>query len=179
MPGAVRLIGRVRRTAPVLLLLVLLLDLVVALVDPPLWLLGLLDEPAHLATAGLVLLAAGVVDSRALLVLAGSVGIDADHVPLYLGVPHVEAAGGRPLTHSLLTLAVLLLLGLRWPALRWLAAGVALHLLRDVATGPGLPLLWPADVVVLLPYALYAAVLAGLTAVALRRRDPVAIPSAP
>ncbi|MCU1691801.1 MAG: rane-bound metal-dependent hydrolase [Frankiales bacterium] len=152
-----------------LLALVLLLDAVLARTHLPVVLLGLLDEPAHLATAGLALLAAGVVDRRALWVLAGSVGIDADHVPLYLGVPHVEAAGGRPLTHALLTLGVLLLLGVRWPVLRLLAAGVALHFLRDVATGPGLPLLWPADVAVLLPYAPYAVVLALLAVVATRR----------
>ncbi len=159
-----------RPAAPVLLLLVLVLDAVTALTDPPLSLLGLLDEPAHLATAGLALLAAGVVDRRALWVLAGSVGIDADHVPLYLGVPHVEAAGGRPFTHCLLTVVVLLLAGLRWPVLRLLAAGVGLHLVRDVATGPGVPLLWPHDVAVLLPYALYAAALVVLTALALRSR---------
>ena len=155
-----------RRLLPAALLaLVLLLDVGVA-ADPPLLLLGLLDEPAHLATAGLALLVLGVRGLPALLALAGSVGIDADHVPLYLGVPHVEAAGGRPLTHSLLTLAVLGALSLRWPHLRWVALGVALHLLRDAFTGPGVPLLWPLDVVVLLPYAPYAVLLAGLAAVA-------------
>ena len=154
----------------VLLVLVLLLDLVAALVDPPLPLLGLLDEPAHLATAGLALLVARVRDVRALGVLAGSVLIDADHVPLYLGVPGVEAAGGRPLTHSLLTLVVLGLLGLRGPPLRWLGAGVALHFLRDLFTGPGLPLLWPLDVAVLLPYGVYATLLVALAAIAIRSR---------
>jgi inner membrane protein len=148
-----------------LLVLVLLLDAVVALTDPPLVLLGLLDEPAHLATAGLALLVVRPARRAALLVLLGSVLIDADHVPLYLGVPHVAAAGGRPLTHCLLTVAVLLVLGasarLR-PVVVPLAAGVGLHLVRDLATGPGVPLLWPAGGAVLLPYGAYAAVLACL-----------------
>lgn len=152
-----------------LLLLVLLCDAVVALTDPPLLLLGLLDEPAHLATTGLVLLALGVVDRRALVVLASSVLLDADHVPLFLGVPHVEAAGGRPFSHSLATLAVLLVLALRWRVLLLVAAGVALHLWRDFSTGPGVPLLWPAEVVVVVPYVVYAAALAALAVVAARR----------
>ena len=160
-----------RRALPVALLaLVLLVDLVITRTDPPLLLLGLLDEPAHLATSGLVLLAVGVGGRPALLALAASVLIDVDHVPLYLGVPGVEAAGGRPLTHSLVTLLVLGLLSLRWSVARWVALGVALHLLRDAFTGPGLPLLWPLDVVVLLPYALYAAVLVALAGAAVVRR---------
>ena len=164
-----------RRALPVwlpvaLLALVLLVDLLITRSDPPLLLLGLLDEPAHLATSGLVLLALGVRGRPALLVLAASVLIDADHVPLYLGVPGVEAAGGRPLTHSLATLGVLGLLSLRWAPLRWVALGVALHLFRDAFTGPGVPLLWPLEVVLLLPYGLYAAALTGLAGAALLKR---------
>lgn len=172
LPGAVsvRRAASSRLLPPALVVLVLLVDLAITLLDPPLLPLGLLDEPAHLATAGLALLAARVLDVRALWVLAGSVLLDADHVPLYLGVPGVEAAGGRPLTHALLPTAVLVLLGLRWRPLRWVAAGVGLHLLRDAFTGPGVPLLWPLDVVVLLPYGLYAGVLVALAALGLRGR---------
>ena len=152
-----------------LLALVLAVDAVVAATGPPLWVLGLLDEPAHLATAGLALLAAGVRGRTALLVLAGAVAIDADHVPLYLGVPGVEAAGGRPFTHCALTLLVLAVVGLRWRPVLAVAAGVALHLLRDLATGGGVPLLWPLDVVVEAPYAVYAGVLVVLAVLAGRR----------
>lgn len=95
-------------------------------------------------------------------VLAAAVLVDLDHVPLYAGVPGVAAAGGRPLTHGLLTVAVLLLLGRRLPAARWAALGVCLHLLRDLATGPGVPLLWPLDLVVRVPWAAYAVVLVAL-----------------
>jgi inner membrane protein len=146
---------------------VVLLDVVAQHAGDSRLVTGLLDEPAHLATAALVLLALPPLPIRVTaLVLAGSVGIDLDHVPLYLDVPHVAADGGRPFTHSLLTVALLLLVAGLAPALRQsllaLAGGVLLHFLRDIATGPGIPLLWPYDRAILVPYELYLAVLAAL-----------------
>jgi inner membrane protein len=141
---------------------------------------GALDEPAHLATAGLVLLAVSgngrhkLRRAEALVVLASAVLIDLDHIPLYAGLPQV-ALGGRPFSHSLLTVALLLLLSAVLPvrSRRWAlaaACGVALHFVRDIATGPGLLLFWPvSDREVLLPYLLYAAVVLCAGAVATAR----------
>jgi inner membrane protein len=129
---------------------------------------GLLDEAAHLLTAWIVLNACARGRTRSWpWVLLGAVVIDVDHIPLYLWGAPVAAGGGRPVTHSLLTVLVLLAVALAVSRFRTaasgLAAGVLLHFLRDVATGPGLPLLWPFwpdDV--LLPYGLYLLVLTAL-----------------
>jgi len=126
---------------------------------------GLVDEPAHLATAALGLLALSTrfptPKRRASTwsALIASVAIDLDHLPLYAGVSGI-AHGGRPYTHSLLTVALVLLAGLTFRRLRTVLLGVALgcalHLLRDVATGPGIPLLWPiTDASVRVPYWIY------------------------
>ena len=132
---------------------------------------GLLDETAHLATTGLALLAASALglrltQQRCAVVLAASVLVDADHVPLYAGLP-VAGAGGRPFTHGLWLVLVLLLAAAVAPrARRWLvpvAAGLLLHQLRDTATGPGLPWLWPVGGALVVPYPAYAA-LAGAAA---------------
>ena len=159
-----------------LLAAVVLVDLLLARLQPGLVVIGLLDWTGHLATAGLVLLAGlRVPAARLPVVLAAAVLVDLDHVPLYAGVPGVEAAGGRPLTHGLVTVGLLLLAGRRWPAARWAALGVLLHLLRDLATGPGVPLLWPLDVAVRVPWAAYAVVLvllAGRAALAPRAGRP-------
>lgn len=156
-----------------LLGLVLLVDALIAAHAWPVPLLGPLDWTGHLATTALALLAAERLGLRAaprllLVVLASSVLIDLDHVPLYLGVPGVEGAGGRPLTHSLVAVtAVLAVAAVRHSrTLLAVAAGLALHLVRDSSTGPGIPLLWPADVVVHLPYAPYAVLLGVLALVA-------------
>jgi inner membrane protein len=161
----------VMRISPgALFVVVVLLDLAAQRVGGSILVVGLLDEPAHLATAALVLLALPPVPLRATaLVLVGSVGLDLDHIPLYLQVPHVAAAGGRPVTHSLLTVALLLLAARVAPRSRPyllpLAGGILLHFLRDIATGPGIPLFWPYDHAVVLPYELYVAVLVALTLV--------------
>jgi inner membrane protein len=146
---------------------------------------GVLDEPAHLSTAGLALLACRPWNwlsrhrAESAVVLAASVLIDLDHVPLYAGVPHI-ASGGRPYSHSLTTVALLLVVALALPAgrRRWPAAGatgVALHLVRDLATGPGVTLFWPiSSADVLVPYWVYAVVCVGLAAAAtvrMRRRS--------
>lgn len=113
---------------------------------------GLLDEPAHLSTAGLVLL--GVAgpgwlrrhEKFALAALIASVAIDLDHILLYLRV-HGIADGGRPYSHSSATVAALCVFAVvirsHRPVIFGVAVGVLLHLVRDIATGPGLPLFWP------------------------------------
>jgi inner membrane protein len=149
---------------------------------------GVLDEPAHLATAVLVLLA--LVGGRRLAAaptftaaaLAASMLIDVDHLPLYAGVPGVADSGGRPYSHSVTTVVVLLVLwlitGRRWAGLAGAAVGVCLHFVRDVATGPGLQLWWPVSRVdIRLPARWYLAaviVLAGVATVraVLARRRP-------
>jgi inner membrane protein len=134
--------------------------------------IGLLDEPAHLATGALVLLA--VAGPSWLLLhrlfactaLFFAMAIDADHIPYYLGVRFI-VDDGRPLPHSLATVLLLLLIGAvlpvrSFPRLRPVVlgagAGVALHLIRDVGNGPGLPLFWPFTTAnVIVPYGIYAA----------------------
>ena len=146
----------------------------------PLLIAGLADEPAHLLTAWLILVALPErVAPRSVWpwVLVASVAIDADHVPQYTWDPGFAVDGGRPPTHGLVTVLLLLAFGAARPCRTWalgLAGGVALHLLRDVATGPGIPLLWPVvHAGVLVPYPLYLVVLivaASVTSVRYRRR---------
>ncbi len=132
-----------------------------------------LDEPAHLLTAWLLLAAAGV-RSRQVVVwaLVGAVLIDLDHLPLYSGI-QVTADGGRPVSHSAATVLVLLVAAGLWRAQRTrlaaLALGVVLHLARDLASGPGVPVLWPLSDSVRVPYVVYLAVLvAAVAAVVVR-----------
>jgi inner membrane protein len=141
---------------------------------------GVLDESAHVATAVLALLScrplAELLRCRKVVavLLASAVLIDLDHIPLYAGVPEV-AMGGRPFSHSLLTVVLLVVLAVALPAGRrqWAlaaAAGLVLHFVRDVATGPGLLLVWPiSDRDVVLPYRLYVSVLLGLVILATAR----------
>jgi inner membrane protein len=160
------------------LVLILLLDLAQQARPWSVPVTALLDEPAHLMTAGLVLLAClpwrgGAVAGWA---LAGSVLIDLDHVPLYLWGALTVDGYGRPVTHSLATVLVLALAGLAGrgrlgTALCGLSLGVGLHLLRDVATGPGVHLWWPVDLhSVLLPYWAYVVAMTAVTAVAVGRQ---------
>ncbi len=165
---SIRATGRV--LAPMAAVLAIVgLDRIAALRNWPIPVVGLLDEPAHLLTAWVVLAAVGVTPSRVVRwVLLGAVVIDVDHIPLYLwGVP-VTGDGGRPVTHSLTTVAALLLVAAAVPRSRTvvsaLTAGLVLHMARDIVTGPGIPLLWPIRPdSVLLPY---PACLALLTAAA-------------
>jgi inner membrane protein len=134
---------------------------------------GLLDEPAHLLTAWLVLAAAGTRGRLWPWALAGAVVIDLDHIPLYLWGA-LDSGAGRPVTHSMATVVVLLAVAAVPPArgvATGLALGVTLHFLRDVVTGPGLPLWWPLHRDrVLLPYWPYLLLLAALGSVAVVRR---------
>lgn len=164
------------------------LDLARGAANWPVVVVGLLDEPAHALTAYLLLLAVGgplVPGRREAWVLTGAVLIDVDHLPLFLGRPGWAVAGGRPATHSLALVLVLLCAGLagrRAAPLRYLAVGVLLHFVRDLVTGPGVPLLWPLGRSVLLPYAGYAALLclaAASCALVAPRLSPAGPPSAP
>ncbi len=153
---------------------VIVLDLIAAAGPWPLPVTGLLDEPAHLLTAWLALcVLAGSRRQAWPWVFLGVLAIDLDHLPLYLWGGPVAQPGGRPVTHSLITPLVLLALACAVP--RWrrqlgaLAAGVLLHFVRDVATGPGLPLLWPLPPDrVLLPYWTYLLVVMALATAAVR-----------
>ncbi|NEM05969.1 metal-dependent hydrolase [Geodermatophilus normandii] len=131
---------------------------------------AVLDEPAHLVTAWLLLTAVGV-RSRQVVVwaLAGAVLIDLDHLPLYAGFA-VTAGGGRPVSHSVTAVLVLLVAAGVWRAQRTrlaaLALGVVLHLVRDLGSGPGVPVLWPwLSDSLRVPYVVYLAVLVAAVAV--------------
>lgn len=129
---------------------------------------GILDESAHLATAALLVAALPLPRDEPFLrgALAGAVLIDLDHLPGEFGSSILTHGTGRPLVHSLPTVAVLLLSARSSvPARRsfFLGAtcGVLTHFLRDMATG-GAPLRWPLDKRrVRIPYGAYLLLLAG------------------
>ena len=128
----------------------------------PRWILtGLLDHPAHVATAGLMLLNATPRSGRWTLgFLAGSLLPDVDHIPLALRPQHPTGDDPRPVSHCVSAVAPLAIAGLASGRedLRGAAAGCLAHFVRDVATGPGAPLLWPLTGRVLrIPYPAYAA----------------------
>jgi membrane-bound metal-dependent hydrolase YbcI (DUF457 family) len=149
---------------------------------------GLVDEPAHLATCAVAVLALAALRGSwppgrfVAAALISSVAIDLDHIPGYLEAHFLTGAMPRPYTHGLLLVVGLLLLGrltsrqhLR-QILLGIAFGVSAHLLRDLATGPGVGLLWPlTEAPIELPYAVYATVLlAAATACLLRRSGALA-----
>jgi inner membrane protein len=110
---------------------------------------GLLDEPAHLATGALGLLALSCfIDVPRRFYVAGliaSVAIDLDHIPMYLGV---GSPGQRPVTHSLATVVVVVVAAAvsrrHRAVLAGAAAGLLIHFARDIAEGPpGVRMLWP------------------------------------
>jgi membrane-bound metal-dependent hydrolase YbcI (DUF457 family) len=142
---------------------------------------GIVDVPAHLATCAIALLAIGAVTgsppARRFLIaaLVASVMIDVDHIPGYLGSQALTGSLPRPYAHTLLSIAVLLAIGLasRRRDIRMvvfgIAFGVSAHLLRDLATGPGVPLAWPlSNGVATVPYAYFAGLLALAVLVVLR-----------
>ncbi|MGC1166123.1 MAG: metal-dependent hydrolase [Solirubrobacterales bacterium] len=139
---------------------------------------GLIDEPAHLATCALALLALAALLDRRLsgafvaAALLASVAIDADHIPGYLGSGLMDGGMSRPFTHGALLAGACVLAACTCSRPRGrqicfgLAFGVSAHLLRDVATGPGVALLWPlSDGLARVPYEAFALVLVMLGAV--------------
>lgn len=150
---------------------------------------GLFDETAHLMTGLLVLAALPRAPDAwfALGVICGSVLIDLDHLPQYLGDYWWTAGTQRPHSHSLLTLIVLAVLAFLWRSRRslmlGLLVGVAFHLWRDMSENQtsGVPLLWPRSdhsyTSAHWPYLATVALLAAvgfLLAVRRRRRSPAA-----
>jgi membrane-bound metal-dependent hydrolase YbcI (DUF457 family) len=127
-----------------------------------------LDETAHFFTTLLIVLALGPRFCRRFLApaLVASVAIDVDHVPARLGAQWLTAGTPRPYTHSLLTVAVVMLIALVWRRRRdlWLAIaiGLAIHFWRDMGEGSaGVSLLWPfSDYSFHYPHGLYVAVMA-------------------
>lgn len=132
----------------------------------------LVDWPAHLATCAIALLAVAAAADRPLpwrfcsAALIASVAIDLDHLPGYLGSHFLTGSMPRPCTHSLLAVAVVLSLAALTrrqrarTVLLGIAFGLCAHLLRDIATGPGIALFWPAeDLPIKIPYAVYAGTL--------------------
>jgi membrane-bound metal-dependent hydrolase YbcI (DUF457 family) len=130
---------------------------------------ALVDEPAHLATCTVALLALAALGPAspqrrfAAAALLASMAIDLDHIPGYLGSHLLSGGLPRPYGHS--ALLVIAIAGAGWASRRrdvrevslGIAFGVATHLFRDLATGPGVPLFWPVSSdVVTFPYAVFA-----------------------
>jgi len=136
---------------------------------------GFYDEVAHLITGAIVAVALWAlrVPVRGLAVLAGTVAIDLDHVPLILGIIHAPVGTSRPESHSLAPVALLLVVALLHRRRRalWLsfALGIGSHLLRDLGTGTVL-LAWPLSVrPISVPYHSYITIMVALvTAAAVR-----------
>jgi hypothetical protein len=147
---------------------------------------GLIDEPAHLATALVVLGAltrfrgSPPEPTFGWTMLACSVLIDLDHLPTEFGVNTLTEGTPRPYTHALWTVIVLTL---AWERVRSQARrtgrprpttgelmcagaawGVAAHFLRDLATAP-MSFWWPlSDMSVQVPYWWYVIALAIIIA---------------
>lgn len=148
---------------------------------------GLLDWPAHLATALIILgaltrLRGTLPDQRfGWVMLACSVLIDVDHLPEEFGSDALTNGTPRPYTHALW---VVVILTLAWATARFLvirsgrsrpatvelslagaAWGVAAHFVRDVATAP-MSFWWPVtDAAVEAPYWWYVLALAAVIAI--------------
>ena len=139
------------------------------------WLLvGFFDHPAHLATAGLILIN---LPRRprdwSIGFLAGSLLPDLDHVPLALSRVHPSMDDPRPVSHCLLAVAPVAVLAevKQDERLRGAAAGMLAHFARDVGVGTGVPLLWPLTRRSWrVPYAVYAAGCVVLAARGLQNR---------
>jgi membrane-bound metal-dependent hydrolase YbcI (DUF457 family) len=128
----------------------------------PRWIvLGLFDHPAHVATAGLVLLNASPRPRRwTVAFLVGALLPDLDHLPLALKAQHPSPDDPRPVSHCLLAVApVAALAGLtQSERLHGAASGMVAHYARDLGVGTGVPLLWPATRhSIRIPYAVYVA----------------------
>jgi membrane-bound metal-dependent hydrolase YbcI (DUF457 family) len=180
--ASVRSSGPARPQAVALVAFVLGLDLlwsVVASSTAPTE-FAAVDEPAHLATALLLLfalltLARSRRPSLSFLAAAliASVAIDLDHIPGLLGWQGLTGSVPRPYPHSLLTpLALIVVGGLAGgrtrPVAFGTAFGVGAHLCRDLCTGPGAAILWPlSSAAIRLPYPIFVVALVLTAAVIL------------
>ena len=107
----------------------------------PRWILvGLFDEPAHLATAALVLVNLPPRSPRwSAGFMAGALLPDLDHVPLALARVHPDIDDPRPITHCLLALAPLAVTGADRPR-----AGARVRARARLPAGwPISPATWP------------------------------------
>jgi inner membrane protein len=151
-------------------------DLVLSRKRPPWLLVGVFDEPAHLATAGVLLANLNPPSGEwAAGFIAGAALPDLDHVPLALSRVHPNVDDPRPVTHCLLAAAPLFAAaqlqppGARRDALAGAAAGTLAHFARDLAVGTGVALLQPlTERSFKVPYPLYVGALAALAARAAR-----------
>jgi membrane-bound metal-dependent hydrolase YbcI (DUF457 family) len=147
-------------------------DLVLSRKRPPWIVVGFFDEPAHVATAGVIL--ANLRPSSAEWAagfIAGAALPDIDHIPLALSRVHPEIDDPRPVTHCLLAVTPLFAAaqlhppGRRKEALAGAAAGTLAHFARDLAVGTGVALLQPlTGRSFKVPYPLYVGALAALAA---------------
>jgi inner membrane protein len=138
---------------------------------------GLVDEPAHFATGAialsLVALSGRTLERRFVVAaLVASVAIDLDHVPQHFGLDFLTAGTSRPYLHCALGVLIPALAAValpKWrPVLLGIAFGFAVHLVRDLVTGPGVPLALPfSEASVRLPYLLYAGALGAAAAACL------------
>jgi inner membrane protein len=153
----------------ILFLLILVIDRWMSGGAHTLFAMGIADETAHLSTMVIVLLPFPALRNASFILgcLVGSVAIDVDHIPLYLGSDSLTAQTNRPFTHGLLTMVIVLALGLiaggRWRGIGLgLVVGLGVHFLRDMATSTaGVPLLWPVVATgYTIPYPIYATVMA-------------------
>jgi FkbM family methyltransferase len=141
---------------------------------------GLLDEPAHLATAlialgALIRVRGRLPDPRfCWAMLVCSVAIDVDHVPEQLGIWALTEGTPRPYTHALWTVLLLAAAAIfcwllsRRPAalvLGGAAAGLAAHFLRDIATAPMAFWLPLSQASVQVPYFWYPLTMAAAIAI--------------
>lgn len=85
-----------------------------------------------------------------LLVTFGSILPDIDHASSFLGknIPLIHKLfKHRGFTHSLLFCVVIFLLN------KWIAYGVAVHILLDTSTKNGVKLFWPSNINIRFPFA--------------------------
>lgn len=176
-----------RRSRPLVfpaLALIIGLDTFLHRREPSRLVTGMLDESAHLLTASILVAALPLPRDELFLrgALAGAVLLDLDHLPGEFGSALLTRGAGRPLPHSLPTVAALLACAAPAsvcgrPFFLGAATGVLTHFLRDMATG-GAPLRWPRDKRrVTIPYGAYPALLAvaGLRVLGVGRSSERAI----
>jgi membrane-bound metal-dependent hydrolase YbcI (DUF457 family) len=152
---------------------------------------ALVDEPCHLAMAGIALGAitrlrgAPPGQQFGWAMLSASVLIDIDHLPLEFGSSAMTTGTPRPYTHALWVVVVLAAAAgaaIYWSqytntatamatagTLAGATLGVSAHFLRDVATAP-MSLWWPVShTAVEVPYGWYVGALVIIVAIPPRR----------